>query len=71
MEDACHKIALFFYNNSIQFNIAKNQKFKRMLELVVRHGVRLKLPSYHEIRVKYLNQQVEKTNLILEEYILF
>jgi len=42
-----------------------------MLELVARHGLRLKPPSYHEIRVKYLKQHVEKTNMILEEHKVF
>jgi len=42
-----------------------------MLELVGRHGPRLKPPSYHELRVKYLKQRNEKTNLILEEHKLF
>jgi len=41
-----------------------------MFELVAKHGVRFK-PPYHEIRVKYLKYQVEKTNLILEEHKYF
>jgi len=64
-EDACQEIALFFYNNVILFNVANSEEFKRMLKLVGRHGPGLKPPSYHEIRVKYLKQQVKKTNLIL------
>lgn len=47
-----------FLNNVIPFNV---EEFKRMLELVAKHGVVFKPPSYHEIRVKYLKQQVEKT----------
>ena len=70
-EDACQEIALFFYNNAISFNVANNEEFRRMLELVAKHGARFKPPSYHEIRVKYLKQQVEKTNMILEEHKLF
>jgi len=57
-----------FLNNVIPFNV---EEFKRMLELVAKHGVVFKPPSYHEIRVKYLKQQVEKTNLILEVHNLF
>lgn len=60
--DACQEIALFFYNNGIPFNVAKSVEFKRILELVAKHGVRFKPLTYHEIRVKYLKQQVEKTN---------
>jgi len=39
--------------------------------LVAKHRVGFKPPSYNEIRVKYLKQQVEKTNMILEEHKLF
>jgi len=39
-----------------------------MLELVAKHGPGFKPPSYHEIRVKYLKQQVEKTSSVLEEH---
>ncbi|XP_068503728.1 uncharacterized protein [Phaseolus vulgaris] len=70
-EDACQEIARFFYNNAIPFNVAKSEEFKRMVELIGRHGPGLKPPSYYEIRVKYLKQEVEKTNLIVEEHKLF
>jgi len=69
-EDACQD-ALFFFNNAIPFNVANNEEFRRMLELVAKHGVGFKPLSYHEISVKYLKQQVEKANLILEEHKLF
>jgi len=42
-----------------------------MFELVAKHGDEFKPVSYHEIRVKYLKQPVEKTNLILEEHKIF
>jgi len=42
-----------------------------MLDLVAKHGAKFKPSSYHEIRVKYLKQQFEKTNLIMEEHKLF
>lgn len=37
-----------------------------MLELVSSHGNGFKPPSYHEIKVKYLNQQVDIINDNLE-----
>ena len=70
-EEACQAIALFFYNNAIPFDVANSEEFKRMIDLVAKQGVGFKPPSYHEIRVKYLKQEVEKTNLILEEHKLF
>jgi len=39
-----------------------------MIELVERHGQGMKPPSYHEIRVKYLNQQVAATMEALDEH---
>jgi len=67
-EEACQGIASFFYNNVIPFNVAKSEEFKKMIELVARHGQGMKPPSYHEIRVKYLNQQVAATMDALEEH---
>jgi len=61
-------MARFFYNNAIPFNVANSKEFKRMVELIGRHGLGLKPPSYHEIRVKYLKQEVEKTKQIVEEH---
>jgi len=43
-EDTCQEIALFFYNNAIPFNVAKSEEFKRMLEMVAKHGADL---SHH------------------------
>ena len=51
-EEACQAIARFFYNNVIPFNVAKSEEFIVMLDLVSRHGLGFKPPSYHEIRVK-------------------
>jgi len=61
------KIALFFYNNVIPFNVARSEEFTKMVEMIAKHGPGIKPPSYHEIRVKFLKQQVEKINQILEE----
>jgi len=52
----------------MSFNVVESEEFKRMLELVSKHGSEFKSSSYHEIRVKYLKQLVDNTNLILEEY---
>jgi len=39
-----------------------------MVEMIAKHGHGIKPPSYHEIWVKYLKLQIEKTNQILEEH---
>ncbi|XP_058774187.1 uncharacterized protein LOC131648448 [Vicia villosa] len=67
-EEACDEIASFFYNNAIAFNAAKCEEFQKMFELVSRHGLGFKAPSYHEIRTKYLNSKMEETKKIIEEH---
>lgn len=54
-EIACKAIALFFYNNAIPFNVARSEEYFKMFEYVAKHGIGFKPPSYHDIRVKYLN----------------
>ncbi|GAU26503.1 hypothetical protein TSUD_361360 [Trifolium subterraneum] len=54
-EDACKDIALFFYNNVIPFNVARSDEYVRMFDNVAKHGLGFKPPSYHEIRIKYLD----------------
>ncbi|XP_042452411.1 uncharacterized protein LOC122037026 isoform X2 [Zingiber officinale] len=70
-EEACQGIASFFYNNAIPFHVAKSDEFKKMLDLVARHGIGFKPPSYHEIRVKYLKQQVDCTKEVIEQHKAF
>ena len=57
-EEACQALARFFYNNTIPFSMWKNEEFNVMFDLVSRHGLGFKLLSYHEIRVKYLKEEV-------------
>jgi len=67
-EEACRQIARFFYTSAIPFNCVKNPEFVKALELVAKHGPSFKPPSYHDIREKYLKQEVDQTMTLLEEY---
>ena len=67
-EEACRQIARFFYTSAIPFNCLKNPEFLKALELVAKHGPGFKPPSYHDIREKYLKQEVDQTMKLLEEY---
>ena len=67
-EDACRAIARFFYNNAIAFNVAKSDEFKEMCELISQHGQGFVPPSYHQIRVKYLKEEVKLTMEALEAH---
>lgn len=51
-EEARQQIARFFYTSVISFNRVKNPEFIKKFDLVGRDGIRLKPPSYHEIREK-------------------
>ena len=67
-EEACQAIARFFYNNVIPFNVAKSEEFTAMFDLVSRHGLGFKPSSYHDIRVKYLKEEVTNTSLALQSH---
>ena len=67
-EEACQAIVRFFYNNVIPFNVAKSEEFIVMLDLVSRHGLGFKPSSYHEIRVKYLKEEVQNASLALQAH---
>ncbi|KAF1879913.1 hypothetical protein Lal_00022818 [Lupinus albus] len=57
-----------FKNNVIPFNVARSDEYFEMFELVTKHAPRFKHPSYHEIMVKYLKEEVKLTNARLEEH---
>ena len=67
-EEACQQIARFFYTSAIPFNCVKNPEFVKALELVTKHRPGFKPSSYHDIREKYLKQEVDQTMTLLEEY---
>jgi hypothetical protein len=59
---------VFFYTSAIPFNCVKNPEFLKALELITKYGSGFKPPSYHDIREKYLKQEVDQTMKLLEEY---
>ncbi|KAI5433296.1 hypothetical protein KIW84_020540 [Lathyrus oleraceus] len=67
-EEACLEIASFFYNNDMAFNVAKSVEFQKTLEMVSRHGLGFKSPSYHEIRTKYLKHKMEEKKKVIEKH---
>ncbi|XP_074305125.1 uncharacterized protein LOC141640129 [Silene latifolia] len=67
-EEVCQQIARFFYTSGIPFNVVNNPEFPIMIHMVGKFGIGLKPPSYHEIRVKFLNKEVENVMKMLDEY---
>ncbi|GJU06396.1 ribonuclease H-like domain-containing protein [Tanacetum coccineum] len=64
----CQQIARFFYTSALSFNCVKNPKFKKMIQMVGDYGRGLDPPSYHEMRVTYLQKEVDYTKALLEDY---
>jgi hypothetical protein len=67
-EDACKDIALFFYNNVIPFNVAKSDEYLKMFDNATKFGLGFKPPTYHEIRVKYLDYYYGEISKVVAEY---
>nr|KYP42470.1 hypothetical protein KK1_036105 [Cajanus cajan] len=49
-------IAHFWYQAGISFNLIKLESFQDMLREIGHFGKHLKAPSYHDIRVEYINE---------------
>ena len=50
-----------FYHNYVSFNATKDKAVHVMLEAVGKIGIRLKPPSYHELRVPHLKNEFAYT----------
>ncbi|GAU47350.1 hypothetical protein TSUD_302180 [Trifolium subterraneum] len=67
-DDACKDIALFFYNNAIPFNVARSDEYLKMFDNAIKHGFGFQPPSYHEIRVKYLDYYYGEISKVVAGY---
>ncbi|XP_058770894.1 uncharacterized protein LOC131644416 [Vicia villosa] len=67
-EDTDLQVSTYFYNNSISFNVVKDEEFIKMCEMIARYGKGYKPPSYHDIRGKHLKTKIESINSILVEH---
>jgi hypothetical protein len=67
-EEACRAVARFFYNNAIPVEMVESDEFKTMCDLVSRHGVGFKPPSFFDIGWKYFPEDIKLTNEVLEEH---
>ncbi|CAI8605679.1 unnamed protein product [Vicia faba] len=75
INDACDKearartiqyVGRFFYTCGVACNVANARAFKLMLEAVGSYGPHLKPPSYHELRVPILRNELEYTKGLLK-----
>ncbi|KAK1384087.1 hypothetical protein POM88_021822 [Heracleum sosnowskyi] len=65
---ACKMFARWMYDAGISFNGANYESFGPAIEAIGQHGPGMKPPTYHEVRVPLLNNEVEETNKIVEEH---
>ncbi|KAK4278371.1 hypothetical protein QN277_016226 [Acacia crassicarpa] len=67
-EEACLDICTATYNNGIPFNFVNSDDFKKMCELIAKHGLGFKTPSYHKCRVKCLKQKYDMIMAVVETH---
>ncbi|XP_057809030.1 uncharacterized protein LOC131023504 [Salvia miltiorrhiza] len=67
-DKACEAIARFFYDNAIPFHPATSDSFKGMVEAIGQYGPGLVPPSMYELRVPFLQKEVEATNTKVMEF---
>ncbi|KAF7825683.1 zf-BED domain-containing protein/DUF659 domain-containing protein/Dimer_Tnp_hAT domain-containing protein [Senna tora] len=67
-EEASRQIARFFYTSAIPLNCVKNPEFEKMCLMIAKHGPGFKPPTFHEVREKFLKQEVEETKNLIEEH---
>ncbi|KAF7824624.1 zf-BED domain-containing protein/DUF659 domain-containing protein/Dimer_Tnp_hAT domain-containing protein [Senna tora] len=67
-EEASRQIARFFYTSFIPFNCVKNPEFEKMCQLIAEHGPGFEPPTVHDVREKFLEEEVEETKSLIEEH---
>ncbi|XP_073298397.1 uncharacterized protein [Primulina huaijiensis] len=56
------------YDAGIPFNAIKYDSLQPCIDAIGTFGVGMKPPSYHEVRVKYLNKELTNMNLFLKSH---
>jgi hypothetical protein len=59
-------IARWFYRNNISFHAAQDEAFAVMIEAIGKFGSGLRPPSFHELRVPFLQKEVAYTRDLLK-----
>ncbi|XP_028062825.1 uncharacterized protein LOC114266138 [Camellia sinensis] len=58
----------WMYDTGIPFNVVNYNSFGAMVEAFGQYGPGMKPPSYHEVRVPYLQKEVDHTNKTMEDH---
>ncbi|XP_057984783.1 uncharacterized protein LOC110670460 [Hevea brasiliensis] len=65
---ACKDIAQWMYDAAIPFNAVNYPSFQVMVESIGQFGIGMKAPSFHEVRVPLLNEEVAEVKNSLKSY---
>ncbi|XP_057986679.1 uncharacterized protein LOC110658706 [Hevea brasiliensis] len=65
---ACKDIARWMYDATIPFNAINYPSFQVMVESIGQFGIGMKAPSFHDVRVPLLNEQVAEVKNSLKSY---
>ncbi|KAJ9187043.1 hypothetical protein P3X46_002540, partial [Hevea brasiliensis] len=65
---ACKDIAQWIYDAAIPFNAVNYPSFQVMVESIGQFGISMKAPSFHEMWVPLLNEEVAKVKNSLKSY---
>ncbi|KAJ9132775.1 hypothetical protein P3X46_033612 [Hevea brasiliensis] len=65
---ACKDIARWMYDAAIPFNAVNYPSFQVMVESIGQFGIGMKAPSFHEVRVPLLNEEVAEVKNSLKSY---
>jgi len=67
-EDVIREICNYIYGNALPFDLVRSPLFIQMLKVVGDYGKGLKAPTYHEVRVSYLEKAMDNVQQCLEKY---
>lgn len=65
---ACKAFAWWMYDACISFNVVNYESFEVAIEAIGQYDPGMKSPSFHEVRVSLLKEEVEETNMIKRDH---
>ncbi|KAL0302331.1 UNVERIFIED_CONTAM: hypothetical protein Sangu_3106500, partial [Sesamum angustifolium] len=65
-ENAVQKICRLIYDTGLPFNVVYYESLGPTIAAIGQYGPGMKLPSYYEVRAKYLKKELEHTNNIVK-----
>ncbi|PHT81688.1 hypothetical protein T459_14703 [Capsicum annuum] len=67
-ERVVNAFAVWMYDAGLPFNCVNYDSFTNFIEAVGQHGLGMKPPTYHEVRVSQLKKEVKKVDELVENH---